>query len=192
MCRGWLSTKPMIPLVFFRPTPRSGTTRPSKLTKGDKTEEARSGRSEPGVALEAQVAVPGLDGVHHLAAILHDHGLIEEHHRVAGRQLVGPAKVFESGSAIVFAAGGRAALEVSGRVVHQQTGGDGSGGQQAVKNVDGRIESLFEQVGAGLKLKPVRIFGRALEVALNAGAGIQQAGRFAACSAAAKMRPRSE
>ena len=40
-------TNPMMPLVFFRPTPRSGTTRLSKLTKGDKTEEARSGRSAP-------------------------------------------------------------------------------------------------------------------------------------------------
>ena len=37
-----------------------------------------------------------------------------------------------------------------------------------------------KQGGAGFELKPVRVFGRALQLAFNARASVQQAGRFAA------------
>ena len=68
-----------------------------------------------------QVAVPGLHGVHQLAAILHDDGLVEEHHWIVRGQLVCVAEVFESRGAIIFAARGGAALEVRRRSIDQKT-----------------------------------------------------------------------
>ena len=145
--------------------------------------------SQPaGVALKAQIAVPGLHRIHHLAAILHDHSFVEQHHRIAGSQFVGAPQIVQRRGAIVFAAGTRAALKVRGCVVHQQPGSYRPVSQQPVENVNGRIEFFFEHVGASFKLKPVRILWRALKLACNAGARIQQPGRFAARRAAAQMR----
>ena len=134
------------------------------------------------IALEAQVAVPGLDGVHQLAAVFHGHGFVEQDDRVAGRQFVGAAQVFEGAVAVVLAAGRRAALEVGGRIVEQQAGRHRSGGDQPVENVDGRIEFFFQNVGARLQLQPVGVFGSVLELALDAGPRLEQAGGLAACA----------
>ncbi len=36
------------------------------------------------IAFEFQIAVPGFDGVHHLAAIFHHNRFVEEHHGIVG------------------------------------------------------------------------------------------------------------
>src|SRR5208282_817451 len=93
---------------------------------------------------------------------------------------------------VVFAAGGHSALKVRGGIVGQQAGCDRSGGQQAVQNVDGGIESLFQQVGAGFKLEPAGILGSGFQLAFDAGACVQQACGLATAGAAAQMGFRSD
>ena len=143
------------------------------------------------IARETQISVPGFDGVHPLAAIFHDHCFVEEQDWIAGSHFVGAAQVVEGRGAVVFAAGGRAALKVGRSIVQQETGSYGSGGDQPVENVDGRIESLFEKIGAGIQLEPVRIAGSAFQLALDCRTGFEEARGFAAGSAAAEVSLRS-
>ena len=89
------------------------------------------------VAFKLQVAVPGLHGVHHLAAVFHDQRFVEQHHRVVGGQFVGAAQIVKSRGAIILAAGGASALEVGRRRRPSAGSASRAGSQQAVENIDG-------------------------------------------------------
>jgi len=56
--------------------------------------------------------------------------------------------------------------------------------------LDGRIELFFEDIGAGLELKPVRVLRRGFQALLDAGASLQQFGRCAGGRATAQMQRR--
>ena len=102
------------------------------------------------VAFKPQIAIPGLAGVHYLATVFHHQGFVKQDHGVVGGQLVGAAQVIEGRGAVVLALGGRSALEVGRRIVHQQAGSHGSGCQKAVENIDGGIIFFFQEVGTRL------------------------------------------
>jgi len=48
------------------------------------------------IVFEAQIPVPRFHGVHELASFFHDHGFVEQHHRIAGGEFVGAAQVFKA------------------------------------------------------------------------------------------------
>jgi len=112
-------------------------------------------REPAGIAFKAEITVPGFNRVHNLPTIFHDHGFIEEDNRVAGAEFIGTAEKIERIGAVVFAAGRLTALKVGGGIVKQEIGGYRSGRNKAIENVDGWIEFLLEDVGAGFELKPM-------------------------------------
>ena len=109
------------------------------------------------IPFKFQKAVPGFDGVHHLAAIFHHNRFVEEHHGIVGSKLVGPAQIVKRGSAIILAASGRSAHVVGCAVIEQQAGRHRTGGKQAIQDVDGAVIVFFKHLSAGLQLEPMRV-----------------------------------